>query len=189
MVNIINLAKKHRKKSKNILNNIIYRWSPRSMNAKKLPESTLLPLFAAGSYAPSAFNNQPWRFYYSQRGSKSFTELLRILSPFNQEWCKNASFLIILASKKSYDYNGKFDRTHSFDTGAAWEAFAIEGVKRNLVVHGMSGFDYDKAKEYLKVGDDFQVECMIAVGQPREEIVSEKVSLRRPLKETAIKLK
>jgi len=189
MLNLFERARQYRKNIKKILDEIIYRWSPRSMDAKRLPDTVLDPLFEAAGYAPSAFNNQPWRFYYAQKGSKSFTDLLNLLSSFNQQWCKSASFLIILVSKKSFDYHGKFDRTHSFDSGAAWEAFAIEGVRRNLVVHGMSGFDYDKAKEYLKLDDDFQAECMIAVGQPTKEINNEEVSLRKPLKEIAIKLK
>ena len=34
-----------------------------------------------------------------------------------------------------------------------------------LVVHGMQGFDYDKAKEVLRIPDGYQVEAMIAVGK------------------------
>jgi nitroreductase len=188
MINIHSCAKKARKNIKGISEDVLYRWSPRSMNAQKLPESILYPLFEAASFAPSAFNNQPWRFYYTHRESKSFTDLLNLLAQFNQDWCRNASFLIILVSKKTYDYNGKFDRTHAFDVGAAWEAFAIEGVRRNLVVHGMSGFDYEKAKEYLKLNDDYSIECMIAVGQPTEKVRSEEVSTRKAIKEIAIKI-
>jgi len=94
----------------------------------------------------------------------------------------------MLVSKKTYDYNGKFNRTHSFDTGAAWEALAIEGVKRNLVVHAMSGFDYERANECLKLADDYSVECMIAIGQPTQEISNEKVTTRKPLTKIAINL-
>lgn len=36
---------------------------------------------------------------------------------------------------------------------------------------------------------DYSVECMIAVGQPAEEINDEEVTLRKPPKEIAIKLK
>jgi hypothetical protein len=34
-----------------------------------------------------------------------------------------------------------------------------------LVVHGMQGFDYDKAKEVLQIPNGYQVEAMIAVGK------------------------
>jgi nitroreductase len=41
-----------------------------------------------------------------------------------------------------------------------------------LVVHGMQGFNYDKAKEVLGVPDDHRVEAMAAVGKPgnREDL-------------------
>jgi hypothetical protein len=35
-----------------------------------------------------------------------------------------------------------------------------------LVVHGMQGFDYDKAASELDVTDEYQVEAMAAVGKP-----------------------
>jgi hypothetical protein len=35
-----------------------------------------------------------------------------------------------------------------------------------LVVHGMQGFNYDRAKELLNVTGEYQVEAMAAVGRP-----------------------
>ena len=35
-----------------------------------------------------------------------------------------------------------------------------------LVVHGMMGFDYDRAQTALAVPDDYAVEAMVAVGHP-----------------------
>lgn len=49
---------------------------------------------------------------------------------------------------------------------AAWENLALQGSQQNLVVHGMQGFDYGKAKQLLKVPDNYQVEAMIAIGKP-----------------------
>lgn len=188
MINIHDLAKKVRKNDLNISEDIIYRWSPRNMTGKKMSESELFPLLEAGRYAASGYNNQPWRIYYALRETKAFSDLMNLLGEFNQKWCGNASFLIILVSKKTYDYNGKPDPTHTFGVGAFWQNFANEGVRRNLLVHGMSGFDYQKAKEYLKLSDDFQVEAMVAVGEPTKAIKDEQVSTRKPISEVAFKL-
>jgi nitroreductase len=189
MMNIYSVAKKYRKNPRNISDDIIFRWSPRSMTKQTVPEGILLSLIEAASYAPSAFNAQPEKFYYAKRGSKSFSKILDILSPFNKEWCIKASFIILLVSKISFEHNGKPNRSHSFDAGAAWEAFAVEGVKRNLVVHAMSGLDFDKAKKFLKLDDDYQVECAIAVGFPEKEVETETITLRKPVKELVVKLK
>lgn len=189
MVTLSQIAQQERKNPEAVSSDIISRWSPRSMSGRVLPDETLTPLFSAAHFAPSAFNNQPWKFYYASRESKRFTDLFQLLVEPNQAWCKNASFLIVLVSKKTFENNGKKNRTNAFDTGAAWEAFAIEGVRRNLVVHAMSGFDYDKAHANLTLSDDFSVECMIAVGEPTEEVAKETVSVRKELKDIVVALK
>jgi len=61
---------------------------------------------------------------------------------------------------------------HSYDCGAAWENFALQGFKRGLVVHGMQGFDYDRARKELRIPDDFQVEAMAAGGRPGSEKIA-----------------
>ena len=43
---------------------ILNRWSPRSMTGEELDNDTLMSLFEAARWAPSSFNNQPWRFIY-----------------------------------------------------------------------------------------------------------------------------
>lgn len=56
--------------------------------------------------------------------------------------------------------------THSYDAGAAWENFALQGFRQGLVVHGMQGFDYERARTELAIPPEFQVEAMAAVGKP-----------------------
>jgi len=55
-------AKDKRNNTHKILDELIYRWSPRGMTGQKLTEDEFLPLLEAARWAPSAFNNQPWRF-------------------------------------------------------------------------------------------------------------------------------
>ncbi len=43
---------------------------------------------------------------------------------------------------------------------------SLLGVTMGLVVHGMQGFDYDRAQKELGVPEDHQVEAMAAVGRP-----------------------
>jgi nitroreductase len=140
------------------------RWSPRAMSGEEIDEAALFSLFEAAKWAPSSNNNQPWRFIYSRRDTKSWSTLFNLLAEGNQGWAKNAAVLIVVVSKKTFD-NGNIARTHSFDTGAAWENFALQGSLAGLVVHGMQGFDYDKAKEVLRIPDGYKVEAMIAVGK------------------------
>jgi nitroreductase len=140
------------------------RWSPRAMSGEEIDEKTLFQLFESAKWAPSSNNNQPWRFIYGRCNTKNWTTFFNLLAEGNQGWAKNAAVLIVVISKTTFD-NGSNARTHSYDAGAAWENFALQGSLAGLVVHGMQGFDYDKAKEALHIPDDYKVEAMIAVGK------------------------
>ncbi|MDD3249937.1 MAG: nitroreductase family protein [Smithellaceae bacterium] len=143
----------------------LHRWSPRAMSGGDVDEATLLTLFEAARWAPSSNNNQPWRFIYARRNTPRWEVFFELLAEGNRVWVKNAAVLIAVISKTSFD-SGKPARTHSYDAGAAWFSLALQGSLKNLVVHCMQGFDYDKAREALQVPDGYTVEAMIAVGQP-----------------------
>lgn len=167
------------------------RWSPRAMSGEALPREELMPLFEAARWAPSSYNNQPWRFYYALKDSPQWPAFFALLGDFNRGWCQNAGALVVIVSKKTLAHDGKPARTHSFDTGAAWVQFALQGSAARLVVHGMEGFDYDAAKALLGLSEDYQVEAMAAVGYPgKKETLPkdlqerEKPSPRKSLAET-----
>jgi hypothetical protein len=73
--------------------------------------------------------------------------------------------LLLVISKTTFD-NGKLCRTHSYDSGAAWMSLALQGSLMGLVVHGMQGFDYDRARIELGIPEEYQVEAMAAIGRP-----------------------
>jgi nitroreductase len=144
----------------------IDRWSPRAMSGEPITDEELFTLFEAARWAPSSFNNQPWRMLYAKRDTSHWPLFLDLLVEFNQTWAKNAAALVVFISKTTFDHNGEPAATHSFDTGAAWASLALQGAVRGLVVHGMQGFDYDKARTALNVPDGFQVEAMAVIGKP-----------------------
>ena len=167
------------------------RWSPRAMTGKAIPQEELLTLFEAARWAPSSFNNQPWRMLYALRDTEHWPLFFDLMVESNQVWAKNAGALILFISKTTFDYNGKPSITHTFDAGAAWENFALQGWLKGYVVHGMQGFDYERARTTLNIPDDFQIEAMAAVGFPGSpEVLPEKLeakeapSDRRKLEET-----
>jgi len=142
------------------------RWSPRAMSGEEISQTEILSLFEAARWAPSANNNQSWRFIYARRNTPYWQTFFDLLAELNQIWAKNAAILIVVISKTTFDHSEKYARTHTYDTGAAWENLALQGSSKGWVVHGMQGFDYDRAKEVLKIPDLYQVEAMIAVGRP-----------------------
>ncbi len=168
------------------------RWSPRAMTGEKIDKEELMSLFEAARWAPSSYNNQSWRFVYAERDSEYWEDYLDLLVDANRRWAKEGSVLIVILSKTTFDYNDEYSRTHSFDTGAAWENLALEGARRGLVVHGMQGFDYEKAKEVVDAPEEFEVEAMAVVGVrgnkeelPEDLKESEEPNTRKPVEEIA----
>ena len=173
-----------------ILEVIHRRWSPRAMTGEAVAHADLLAAFEAARWAPSAFNNQPWRFLYAERSSDHWPLFLGLLGESNRSWCVNAGVLVLLAAKTTFDHNGEAARLYAFDAGAAWENFALELTHRGLVVHPMQGFDHIAAKSALNLPAELDPMIMIAVGHkaPAETLpealrAREKPTPRRPLTE------
>lgn len=168
----------------------VNRWSPRAMTGEPLDEDEYLPLFEAARWAPSAYNNQHWRFIYATREDDEWETFTDLLLGGNEEWATDAAVLAVIVSKTTFDHNGEPAPVHSFDTGAAWQNLALEGARRGLVVHGMAGFDYERAAEELDVPDEYEVEAMVAIGErappeslPEDLQEREQPSDRKPLEE------
>jgi nitroreductase len=164
------------------------------MSGEEISDSDLMPLFEAARWAPSSYNNQPWRFIYAKRNTPEWAIFFDLLIEFNQQWTKNAAVLVAIISRNTFEHNNKSAQTHSFDTGSAWMALALEGTSRGFVVHGMEGFDYDRAKKALNIPNDYTVEAMAAIGLkappemlPEEMRSREFPSDRRPLEEIVMK--
>jgi nitroreductase len=142
------------------------RWSPRAMSGEKISREELMVLLEAARWAPSSYNNQPWRILYAFRETEHWDRFFNLLVDANKAWCKNGAVLLLFAAKTTFDFNGKDYPTFSFDTGAAWENLALQAELKNLVAHGMQGFDYEKAKTELGVPDGYKVEAMAVIGKP-----------------------
>jgi nitroreductase len=168
---------------------ILNRWSPRSMTGEELNDEDIMSLFEAARWAPSSFNNQPWRFIYAKRNTGYWDRLFNLLGDTNKSWAKNAALLAVVISRKNFEFNGKPARTHQFDAGSAWENLALEASSRGIVAHGMQGFDYEKARSELGIPADFEVMAMIAIGKrgPKENLPTELQDKEKPNDRKALK--
>jgi len=145
---------------------LLDRWSPRAMSGETISPDELMRLFEAARWAPSSFNAQQWRALYARRETEHWATFLGLLVEGNKVWAQNAALLVVFISRRNFEHNDEPSITHSYDCGAAWENFALQGFNQGLVVHGMEGFDYDRARTELKIPAEFQIEAMAAVGKP-----------------------
>jgi nitroreductase len=148
------------------------RWSPRAFTGEAIPQEVLMSMFEAARWAPSASNVQPWRFVYARRGSAQWAPLFDALMDMNQQWVANASVLAYALSdrfRRRADREPAPNRSHSFDTGAAWAYLALQAHHLGWAAHAMGGFHVDKAHEAIGAPQsDYRVEAAIAIGRPTD---------------------
>jgi len=177
-----------------ILPLFINRWSPRAYTGEAIPDAVLFAAFEAARWAPSGSNAQPWRFVYAKRGVGNWPVFLDLLVPGNRAWAEKASALILIISKKT----GIRQRdglpgplpSRSFDSGAAWQNFALQAFVSGWSTRAIGGYDREKARPALRIPDDYDLENFVAIGkQAEKEVLPEELrakefqSPRLPLKD------
>ncbi len=150
----------------------IDRWSRRAIASEALPQATLLSLFEAARWAPSASNLQPWLFVYAN-DPESLARTRPLLKENNQRWAGKAPLLVFVFARRIHPETGKPVRTGAFDTGAAWLSLALQAQKLGLVARAMGGVHHERVYEALGVPEaEFESMVAVAIGYPaaREDL-------------------
>ena len=172
-----------------MLNNIITkRKSIRDFNSTELDEEVITTLFEAARRAPSAFNEQPWRFILADRSNKEeFDSMLDVLFEKNREWAKNASLLVIVLSKKILSKNDRLNKHFMYDTASAVANLTFQANSIDLYVHQMGGFDSAKIIDNYSVPDEYEPAVVLAIGRKASSDVEKTITdldvKRNPLHE------
>ena len=145
------------------------RWSPRAFSSDPLSEREIQTLFEAARWAPSCFNEQPWRFVYATEPEER-AKLVSCLVAKNQLWAGRAPLLMFILARRNFQKTGKENRHAPYDAGAAWMALALQARKLGLYAHAMAGFNQEKAYEVLGASrEEYLVMAAIAVGRKTED--------------------
>lgn len=141
------------------------RWSPRSFSGKPVSDQDLRSLIEAARWSASSGNEQPWRFFIARRSdTEQFEKLLRLLVPGNQTWARSAAVLMIMAAKKTAGSTGHENSYALHDAGQAFAQLSLQAVALGLHVHGMAGFDQQRARTELGLPDDYVFGAAAAIG-------------------------
>jgi nitroreductase len=161
----------HRKADSEVLPLILNRWSPRSYSGDPMSEEDLMACLEAARWAPSSYNEQPWRFLYAV-SPEDRARFASCLVEFNQVWAGKAPVLLAVCAKRAFSHDGSENRNHAFDAGAAWVLFALEARRRGLYAHAMAGYDDEKARQVLRVPEGYEVLAFVALGRrgPKEAL-------------------
>jgi nitroreductase len=147
----------------------IERWSPRAFEAHEVKDQTVQKIVDAARWAPSCFNEQPWRFAISTQDT--FDAFLSLLVEANRGWCQHASRLGFIAAKKNFSQNGKANQHAWFDCGAAWVSMAFQAQSLGLHMHAMAGIQKDKIISHFNMDtDQYDVVCGFALGKRSSDL-------------------
>jgi len=142
------------------------RRSTRAYSAKPVPAEDLQALFEAARWAPSAMNEQPWRFIYADRNEnpEGYHKLLECLAEGNRIWAQHAPVLLLTIAKTAFTATGS-DYAHAWhDVGLATGNLLAQATELGLYVHLMGGFSADKATELLQLPEGYKPVVMASIG-------------------------
>jgi nitroreductase len=140
------------------------RWSPRSFSNREVSSKDLRKVFEAARWAPSSYNEQPWRFIVGVRGSEAYNKIFSSLGEFNQQWASTAPVLILGAAKKHFTRNNTPNGFNIFDLGAASGFITLEAAAIGLHTHQMAGFDKEAARKAFQIPEEFDIGSVMALG-------------------------
>lgn len=148
-----------------VLSLIKNRWSARSFSDLEISEETLNTILEAASWAPSAMNEQPWRYIVALRGHEDgFTKLLSFLNPANASWAKSAGALIFAFTRINYSATQKENVNAFHDAGLANQNLLLQAHSMGVYSHIMEGFDKIQISKSFGLTEDYKPVCMIALG-------------------------
>lgn len=141
------------------------RWSPRAFSEEPLTAEEINGIFDSGRQVASSYNEQPWRFILTDRGSEAYTRLYSCLADLNQKWVDNAPHLGVVLAKEHFTHNDKENRHRFYDCGAFMAAASLRAAAKNIYVHQMAGFSTEKITEKFNFPDDFSPITMFVLGR------------------------
>lgn len=145
------------------------RWSPYGFDERSVSRQTLQSLFEAARWAPSSYNEQPWRYIVATRDDPDLhARLLSCLVEGNQFWARHAPVLMLGIVQLSHARNNKPNPAARHDLGLASAHLTLEATSRGLMVHQMIGILPEKARELFGVPEGYEVVTALAVGYEAE---------------------
>jgi len=154
----------------NIIPEIKKRKSRRALSNKNVPPEVIERVMIAATFAPSCFNNQPWRFIVVHE--EPFLQNVKAALSTGNYWAVQAPVIIAVCTKSDLDCLPPDGREYAyFDTGLAAENCMLQAVKEGLIAHPIAGFTQADVKKALSVPEEYTVITLIVMGYPGDPSV------------------
>jgi len=142
------------------------RWSGRAVDGRSVEPEKLRVLLEAVRWAPSCFNEQPWRYLVFDTRDAAALESARSCLVEGNAWARKAPVLLLSVAKENFTHSEKPNRHGQHDVGLASENLVLQATELGLVSHQMAGFDAQKARELFQIPVGYTPMAMIVLGYP-----------------------
>lgn len=120
----------------------------------------------AARFAPSSFNEQPWRFMVAAQNTKCYDLLLGVMNETNQVWARTAPALILGCTLSTFERDGLTNNKALYDLGAAALLISLQAQHLELSVHQIAGFDENRLAKFLSFQNNLKPQIILAIGTP-----------------------
>lgn len=142
------------------------RWSPYVFSERPVSAETLRSILEAARWAPSSFNEQPWRFVVGMKGhGETHARIVDCLAEGNRTWAAQAPVLILGIYKYGFSANDKPNKSAPHDLGLAFAQMIFEAGRHELFAHMMIGLDPELARTTFAIPNDAEAYTAMAIGQ------------------------
>ena len=129
----------------------------------------MISLLEAARWAPSSYNEQPWRFVVARKSDPgTYAKLSGSLMELNRLWASSAPVLILTLAKKTFTHNGAPNFYALHDAGIALGHLAIQATSMGLSLHIMGGFDRAAARTAFEIPEEYELGAAVAIGYAGE---------------------
>jgi len=157
----------HKSTSVAIIDLLRDRKSHRALSPAPIDRPVIFRMLEAARWAPSARNEQPWRFVIVDRKQEAqFSDLVGTLLGSNALWASNASLFIVVVVKNTWGSEGKANPYAYYDAGQAVAHLTVQAQVEGISIRQMGAFDKAKAANCIGVADGFETFLILAVGKP-----------------------
>lgn len=143
------------------------RWSPRAFAVQQVEDGTLRSLFEAARWAPSCFNEQPWRFIVATRQERmEHHRLAGCLAQSNRIWAQRAPVLMLGMCVDRFSRDGRPNPHARHDLGLAVAQLTLQATSMGLVVHQLGGILPARIQEEYRLPEGVDAVTGLAIGYP-----------------------
>ncbi len=142
------------------------RYSPKAFSDREISDRDLDLLFEAARWAPSSYNEQPWRFLVVKKGEEGHAEMLEAMTESNRAWAVKAPVLILNLAHRTHERHGRTNPHAWHDLGLALGQLTVQASAIGIGVRHLAGILPEKARALFNVPEEYDVVSMLVIGFP-----------------------